>query len=492
MSGRVFIDYTLQEYEETLSWLISEVKRRNPKWTSFQVDDFTVTLLELFAALHDIQSWYNRQALGECNLHTAKGWESLFWHARAKGYFPAGLVSSSTSVQVEAGDDGVTIEVGDRFSTEAIGKTPAVVFEVTEGVVIPAGVTKSVPVVQGETESEVVLGSSTGIARQTFTISEQKAVGSSVRVYVDDVEWTVVEDLLDYQMEDVCVVELWIVKKLRVRFGDGANGRIPLQGASIRCSYRKGVGESGNVGVGMITKALDNASEIESVTNSLSAKGGQNFETRESIRRNAITAARANRRIVTQEDFEMYAERYVHLDTGVGVAYARTFLVGSMVYLVVVASTGIVPTADFRAGLKTYLERYSLAGVNIGVFAPSLQEVDIVGDIWLCDGADPTILEDIGGALYNYLDPLYMDSGIYVNRFGREIFCSKIYEIVEAFEDVHHFNLTVPEADIYIANTVLPIPGAISLNVSTSTKLGKYMDVDTMRRIKGRSLDLED
>jgi hypothetical protein len=94
------IDYTSRDYASLREDLITAVQLRLPDWTAENPSDFGLALLEAFAYMGDIASYYVDRAANEAFLPTATRRESLSDIAKTLGYYPSNARSASVTLQL--------------------------------------------------------------------------------------------------------------------------------------------------------------------------------------------------------------------------------------------------------------------------------------------------------------------------------------------------------------------------------------------------------
>lgn len=94
------IDYTSRDYASLREDLIKAVQLRIPQWTADDPTDFGLALLESFAYMGDIMSYYIDRAANEAFLTTATQRESISAIAKTLGYFPASATAASVRLRV--------------------------------------------------------------------------------------------------------------------------------------------------------------------------------------------------------------------------------------------------------------------------------------------------------------------------------------------------------------------------------------------------------
>jgi hypothetical protein len=325
------VDYTSRDYRSLREDLIARVQARIPDWDASDPADFGVALVEAFAYMGDIMSYYIDRAANESSLATATRRASVVALARDLGYEAAGYASSEVTLTVvNEADRAISIPkatvVSASISTNDI--TLTIPFETAEELTLASTSTNQVKCVQGITQAGdgdgVSLGISSGFPRQVFEIPDSKVLKDTVQIFVFDgvnyVPWKKVDQLVDYSpLSRVFTVREAEFDSVYVEFGDGVSGLIPPSGHIIYAIYRVTDGVLGNVPAGSI-KSVEfvpglSPSEIAvlngfvSVINDTPATGGTDPEDIESIRFNASQAFRANNRAVSLDDFQSLALR---------------------------------------------------------------------------------------------------------------------------------------------------------------------------------------
>lgn len=182
----------------------------------------------------------------------------------------------------------------------------------------------------GDTRKEI-LGSGDGAkALQSFVLkqpplthvpaSKPSGVDSTLRVFVNDVQWDETDALTGLSPAD----RHFITKtdddgKTTLIFGNGREGaRLPTGIENIKAEYRNGIGKPGNVKAGQISLPITRPLGVKEVINPLPASGGADKESRDQARKNAPLALKALDRLVSVQDYEDFARVYA----GVGKACA--------------------------------------------------------------------------------------------------------------------------------------------------------------------------
>ncbi|MEH1781828.1 MAG: putative baseplate assembly protein [Nostoc sp.] len=189
----------------------------------------------------------------------------------------------------------------------------------------------------GETHTEI-LGSGDGTkANQQFTLSlppltylptpNPSGVVSTLEVYVNDVRWQEVENLIELSPTDrAYVTQTDSDGNTTIIFGNGEHGaRLPSGIENVKAVYRAGTGKSGNVSAEKINQLAMQPLGLSGVLNPIAATGGTDPESDYEIRRNAPVGITSLNRAVSVQDYANFARTF----TGIGKANAQRLSNGS-------------------------------------------------------------------------------------------------------------------------------------------------------------------
>src|SRR5262245_34470186 len=189
VNGRTTIDYMARDYDSILQAMRTQIPEKLPEWTDFQSPaDFGNVLLQLFAHMGDILSYYQDRVANESFLGTAQQRSSVIQHLRLIGYSlsTAAPASVSLTLSVPAASTGViTIRQGDAFATKSGKDKPSVRFEYTAAQPLtidcaalpidPATNRKifdGIPVEEGRLVRDEIVGTSDGTSNQRFALAQ--------------------------------------------------------------------------------------------------------------------------------------------------------------------------------------------------------------------------------------------------------------------------------------------------------------------------------
>lgn len=390
VDGRPVIDYTARDYESLLRAMRELVPRKLPEWQDFAGEaDFGNVLLELFAHIGDILSYYQDRVANESYLGTARTRRSAIEHLRLIGYElgTAAPAAASLTLSVPGSTTAtVTIGRGDGFATKSRPTKPSILFEYNQDAPlvidfnsVPAvggrRTVSGIPVEEGRLITEELLGTSDGTPNQRFALVHPRLIlrrpGTRDVTVVSQLgntvqHWTMRETLAFSQAaQRDYVIQVDADDRASIAFGDGGFGAIPPQGALIKVTYRVGGGVAGNVPAGAITTivgAPQLALLAATVTNPAAATGGAEREEIGRAVQRAPAVFRSLRRAVTAADYEALALSFQ------GVAKVRAVATGWNEVTLYVAPAGGGKVSDvLEAGLKAYFEDKRMLGQLIEV-----------------------------------------------------------------------------------------------------------------------------
>lgn len=388
------IDYTSRDYNVIRADLLSRVPDYLPEWTNLQESDFGVVLLDLFAHVGDVLSYYTDRIAQEAFLQTATQRQSVLRIANMLGYTPVQQQSATIPITLDAqatpqrnggvqfvisasAGGNVTIPSGTRIVTGAgtDGSAP-ITFETVTARTIAIGGTDYVDAVEGTTVTLELIGQSTGRDSLEFKISFPNVVFGSIVVYVAEGPGTVgspVNVLWKYfgQITDAGPIDsAYTITQDNagnsfIKFGDGTNGRIPPVGTQVFVTYRYGVGAAGNIGPSAVVGLASAIVGVQSVTNNVAASGGTDPESIDSMRISVPRSVKSLYRAVTVDDYAALSLQV----PGVVRAFATgNFFTTVNVYIA--PSGGGQPSTTLQSSVGTYLSTRSVVGVSAVILGP--------------------------------------------------------------------------------------------------------------------------
>jgi baseplate J-like protein len=385
VDGRPVIDYMARDYESLLRAMRELIPQKLPTWADFTNEaDFGNVLLELFAHIGDILSYYQDRVANESFLGTARTRRSVIEHLRLIGYELGTAAPAAATLKVTVPgtvDTTVIINKGDAFATKSQKNRPSVRFEYTRespltirfSTLTADPVTGKkvfadrggIPVEEGRLIKDELLGTSNGTPNQRFPLAHSRLILRPAQQAAQDLlvvtqgttvhAWIRRESLAFSQAGQLdYVVEVDAEDRATVIFGDGTFSAVPPPGDSIRATYRIGGGVSGNVGANTVTTII-NAPQLAllgaTVTNPSPATGGADREDIAHAVQHAPAVFRSLRRAVTAADHEALALSFQ------GVGKVRAVATGWNQVTLFVAPKGGGKVSDvLEANLKAFFE----------------------------------------------------------------------------------------------------------------------------------------
>ena len=477
-NGRPVIDYMARDYDSLLQSMQDQVPLKLPEWKDYESEaDFGRVLLELFAHMGDILSYYQDRVVNESFLATAQTRRSIIHHLRLIGYTLSTAAPASAALTLtfpEGCNDLITIQKGDAFATKSQKDSPSVRFEYTRELPLEIDCStlaaadgiktyENLPVEEGRLVEDEILGVSDGSANQHYTLVHTgfilRSLGQAQKIQRDIIlltelgglieEWTLQESLsFSREGQKDFMLEIDENDQCTVIFGDGAFGAIPATGSEIRVTYRVGGGEKGNVVAGSIQTIVD-APQLTlagaKVRNPKAATGGAERETIDHAVRHAPNVFRSLKRAVTQGDYEALALDF----RGVGKVRAEGTNWNTVTLFVAPEGGGHVSDV-LEANLLAYFEDKRPVSTLIEIQDVTYVEIFVTAHVevqsYYSNDEVKDQVETAAAAL------LAFDA---VN-FAQTIYLSKFYEAIEAIDGVKGVNISEFRKDGETAGTVDP------------------------------------
>lgn len=465
INGNMVIDYMARDYDSLLLSMRGLVESKLPEWGEYQSEaDFGNVLLQLFAHMGDILSYYQDRAANESFLGTARERRSIIQHLRLIGYRLATAAPASAALELTAAGDcdkTVTIKKGDAFATKSQKDKPSVRFEYTgdEPLVIdfntidPVGGVKKysgIPVEEGRLIKEEIIGVSDGNPNQRFPLAHPRLIlrsmglGSNINKDIILVarmgetieEWTLRESLaFSQQGRKDFFIEIDELDRAFVILGDGEFGAVPPAGTEIKATYRVGGGSDGNVSAKSIETIVDSPDLVllppQKITNTLPATGGADRETIEYAVKHAPGVFRSQKRAVTAGDYIDLARDF----KGVGKVRAEKGNWNN-VFLYVAPQGGGKVSDVLKKNLLAYFEDKRTVTTVVEIKDVDYVKIYVTAKVGMQSYYSwEDIEEKVRKAGGNLLDFDNVD-------FGHTLYLSKFYEAIEAVEGVEYVTIT--------------------------------------------------
>lgn len=337
-----------------------------------QPDWFLVLIAGLFDTLH----WYLDARAQNLLLSSAFTEESVLDLAHYLDYYPNKAAAATGQLIVHVSSVPHTILKADQIFRITTPQGQTVVFEGLTNVVLPGpGTTAVVNVIEGQTKSNVFIGTSDG------STGWQEMVLPDFNVLIDAANpitivdsasntWTQQPNLVNSNPTDrhfrILVKPNGVAAAL---FGNGTFGAIPI-GGQMLATYRVGGGIAGNVPVNSTVSYIGADTVVTTVDDvSVAFSGGAASEDIETTRTLAPQMLKRNDRAVTQQDYELLSRRF---STGIIAAKCLPGLYGEgTVGVHIVPAGGGTPALALKANLQNYLiDRSPFGSVDVRVRDP--------------------------------------------------------------------------------------------------------------------------
>ena len=467
LNGSKVIDYMARDYGSLLQSMRDLIPDKLPEWKEFQSEaDFGNVLLQLFAHMGDILSYYQDRIANESFLGTARTRRSIIHHLRLIGYKLATAAPASAKLKItitvpDTNNDIVTINKGDAFATKSQKDKPSVRFEYTSDLpfsidfsTVPIVSGKKnfeglIPVEEGRLVKKEILGTSDGTKNQRFHLAHPglilRSLGLGQAINKDITlitelggtieEWTLQESLaFSREGQQDYVIEIDEEDRATILFGDGDFGAIPSSGNVIKVTYRVGGGNHGNVAANTIQTIVD-ASQLAllgaKVANPKPATGGANRESIEHAVMHAPGVFRSLKRAVTADDYEALALNF----KGVGKVRAEKTNWNNVTLFVAPAGGGQVSDV-LEANLLAYFEDKRPVSTIIEIKDVDYVKIFVTATVGVQSFYSQ---EDIKEKVKQAAGKLLAFENV---DFGQTIYLSKLFEAIEAIEGVEFVNIT--------------------------------------------------
>ncbi|RZI53867.1 MAG: putative baseplate assembly protein [Pseudonocardia sp.] len=467
VNGKPAIDYTARDYTSMLAALRDQIPLKLPEWTDFTNEaDFGNVLLELFAYVGDILSYYQDRIADECYLRTATSRRSVIDHLRLIGYRmrtaspAAAVLTLSIPGNVEPDGGAVRIHRGAAFATRSNSSQPSIRFEYTGAedldLIFKANDSGSpkaaqLTVEEGRLITDEVLGVADGSPGQRYSLGRPGVIlrpGGNANEMTSDISCTTREGGQDAQSwlfrETLAYsgntdrhfsVDIDEYDRATIVFGDQTFGAAPPRGAVVSATYRIGGGIIGNVPAGAIAMIVDEPALTKltaTVTNPTGATGGEDRETIPHAVEHAPRIYRSGDRAVTVPDFEELALTY----PGVGKVRAVATAWNTVTLFVAPAGGGGAVSDALELGLKRFFEPRRMLTQTIEIADVDYVAIYVTAEIGIESWYVPeNVKADVERAVATLLA---FDK---VN-FGETLYLSRFYDAIQSTEGVMFANIT--------------------------------------------------
>lgn len=392
------VDYTDKDFDSLRARLIALLKSVFPDWTDFDVASFGNLLVEMFAFVGDVLTFYQDNLARESRLVTATQRKNVMALAKMLGYRLRGAHPATAELEfglARPAQAAVTIPAGTIVRTQEV--TDPIRFQLLAAVTITAGATQATGI--GEhSKTQRQLFDSQGLTDLSLPLDFGPYLDGSAIVTTPQGPFTEVDSFLNSGPNDRHFVATVDQNDLAtLRFGSG-----PPTG-TISVTYKTGGGSTGNVDAqrlvvleGSFRDANGGLVQL-SVRNPLAASGGADRQSIASARLLAPESLRAITRTVAREDFEINARRLTGVARALMLTSNEDLSIGENTgILYVVPRGGGLPTPALRAQvLRQVTEAYPCTlTFQVAVQDPVYRRFDVYARVFLRQGASPSVVRD--------------------------------------------------------------------------------------------------
>lgn len=482
MTTLVPIDYTNLDYDSFREAMFANAATPGaagylPQWTARGQGDFGVALVEGFAYNADILAYYIDRVANESFIQTAVLANSVRNKARMLDYRPDNGTAAQVTLlfSVVPGTGSVTIPAGTQVTTSPDDSTVTdcnpLVFETDSALTIAqnssTNATGTVTATEGSTVTDEALGSSTGQASQVFLLASTPVIEGSIIVLVDEGfgpnPWIFVDHLVTARSTDRVFTTYNVgIDSTVIQFGDGVNGRIPLISSPVTATYRVGGGVDGNsvTTTSSLTLVAGDVTSVVSVAATVSAAGGSDPESIDSIRVNAPKSLSTGHRAVSLVD-------YANVVLGVS-GVAKAVALGTSytsIRVFVLGANAAALNSTTKALVLSYMQNWKMANANVSLIDGAVVPVNVSCSVTVLSSYNQAAVKN---NVTNAIKALFAFSNV---NFGQRVAVSDVYTAINSVEGVDFATLTVLStttgvADVVMAPFQIPVLGTLALTMS--------------------------
>lgn len=459
-------DYTSRDYLSIRQDLLNRASTVIPEWTSRDRGDFGVLMVDLWAYMGDVLHYYIDRVAAETYLNTATQASSVLAIANLLDYKPLFQTSATGTVSVRASVENhsntIVIPKGTGFVAPATDNNTIVYFTSTESASLGASVSVvNVSVAEGKLVSDElpintvtrVAGVSNGLSSQSFNLRYPNVVASSVEVFVYEgpvvagsptpVQYYYSSNISDIASDSKSfTIETSADGVTQIIFGNGVNGKIPSNGATVSVNYRRGVGILGNVGVDRIL-AFDSDVSINDVyvSGSSATSGGADAESIESMRANIPLMFRTQDRAVSVQDFKDLALRVPQVAKATcdstGAPNIMLYVVPFEVDYLNLSITSLPVSQALQDNVIEYFSTRTVVGASVGVSPTiTLSPVDITVTVNI---QDQYVAQWVKVAVGQVINQFFTFDNV---SFGQVLSLGSLYRAIQNVEGVDYATIT--------------------------------------------------
>ena len=398
-------DMTDKDFDSLRARLLALVQSVFPDWSDFEVASFGNILVEMYAFVGGVITYYLDSQARESRLATATQRKNVIALARMLGYKLHGARAATAEVRLSLSRQptaDVPIPAASVVRTREV--TEPVRFQLLADVLIPAGADPPVALAVVEhSQTHEQLFDAAGLADLDVPLDYGPYLDGSALVSAANGTYDERDSLLGSGPADRHFVVLVDQNdRATLRFGNGTSGAPPT--GTIRATYKTGGGAAGNVDAGRLVVLEGAFTDVHgrpvqvSVTNPDKASGGTDRQSLASAKLLAPESLRAPTRTVSREDFEINARRVPEVARALMLTSNedRSIEENSGILYVIPQGGGAPTPALKNAVLRQVTEVYPCTlTFQVRVQDPVYHAINVSARVYLAQGQAPGAVRDV-------------------------------------------------------------------------------------------------
>lgn len=288
-----------------------------------------------------------------------------------------------------------------------------------------------------------------GVNRYLIEAAYPDKIKGNPVIQVQGKTWIEVDDLESSGPDDIHYT--FSPEKGEITFGNGLNGRIPPENQGIKALiYKTTQGSRGNIPTGQKFRIEKEGFDGIFGENKGDAVGGMSAESIDHAKDRAKEEFRTIFRTITSNDYE----ELVCSTPGLRVARAEAIpnfnpeypcisIPGTVTVVVVPYARGErvtpVPGEGFLQTIRNHLELHRLVTTDVYVIGPEYVKISVMCRVHITKKSSQSSVEErVSKALDGFLDPLKGGPDGKGWPFGRAVFASEIYQLIDNVEGVEY------------------------------------------------------
>jgi hypothetical protein len=283
-------------------------------------DSALIKFIEAIAEEQEYEVNYQEKNTLENNWGLAQNKSSLLTESKVHGYNPSRKTGASGYIKYGVSESFDTMPSKNvdlpKFTQFSDGANIAFV-STTNETLTTGSTSVSVPVIQGTAQTVTFIA--TGVDNETFDVEDDSIENGTYELYVNDVLWTKVDTLYDYEEDDqvYLITNLANFSGIRLGFGNNINGKQLSVSDVVVFKYVQTLGEDGDILGSDVVTSVDSAIYYTDgtlvpdnyCTNDSALTGGTDTESIEQIRIEAPRVYQTGDRCGGKEDYETLLEQ---------------------------------------------------------------------------------------------------------------------------------------------------------------------------------------